>query len=147
MGTCQPTHRRRDNAQEPGRVRTEEPTMRTKPPVPEPHLDRTGSPGFADLSQEMIQAVKNPHPVADGLIDLTIAHDRIVAIFDADGVRDEGERAVLQLFERGQAQISQHHRQELAADAFKRNGPTRHVQQLFKEAGSPLVPLSKECAR
>lgn len=86
------------------------------------------------------------HPLdraVDGLYD---TRELLVHALASDGISEEDQQA-LQAFDEQRSEVSIYRIREVAAEAYKRNGPTRYVAALFADAKVGIVDLTVERKR
>jgi hypothetical protein len=87
------------------------------------------------------------HPLDDELVDFEVLHRKLVRHLGADGEWCARDREILTFARRIHTGVGQYREREVAADAYKRNGPTRRTRDHFRRAGDALVSLEEVRAR
>lgn len=83
------------------------------------------------------------HPLDDELVDFEIVKSRLIRLLSRDQGIGTEEREVIAMLHRIHAGVGTYRAREVAADAYKRNGNTRHTQARFREAGDRIVSLEE----
>lgn len=87
------------------------------------------------------------HPLDIEVDEMADTRSQMVRLFSSDGHICPAERDILDRFEDHYRDVAGYRLREVAADAFKRNGPTRLTTERFKDAGFGLVDLDAQRKR
>jgi hypothetical protein len=83
------------------------------------------------------------HPLDDELVDFEVLNRKLVRHLGADGEWCAQDREILTFARHIHGGVGQYREREVAADAYKRNGPTRRTRDHFRRAGDALVSLEE----